>query len=163
MRRHRAHLALAAWHTMILSQYFFLFISVCFIKQCQYNVITFFHYLCKQGYSAAFWWNCTNVRMQPAYMQSARCQVKITNTNPAPSKHWHPPPSVGCVALTVDGSFSGANPLTKYQQLRLKKILVAYIGSFLGVYSFLKEAPIYFSLFVHSVTTLTQRSRAILG
>ena len=73
-----------------------------------------FHYLCKQGYSAAFWWNCTNVRMEPAYMQSARCQVKITDTNPAPSKHWHPPPSVGCVALTVDGSFSAANPLTKW-------------------------------------------------
>ena len=28
MRRRRAHLALAAWHTMILSQYFLLFISV---------------------------------------------------------------------------------------------------------------------------------------
>ena len=39
MRRRRAHLALAAWHTMILSQYFpikemkfLLFISVCFIN-----------------------------------------------------------------------------------------------------------------------------------
>ena len=119
MRRRRAHLALAAWHTMILSQYFLLFISVCFINQCHYNVITPFHYLCKQGYSAPFWWNCTNVQMEPAYMQSARCQVKIIDTNPAPSKHWHPPPSVGCVALTVDGSFSAANPVTKYQQLIL--------------------------------------------
>ena len=116
MRRRRAHLALKAWHTMILSQYFLLFISVCFINQCHYNVIMLFHYLCKQGYSAAFWQRCTNVRMEPAYMQSARCQVQITDTNPAPSKHWHPPPSVGCVALTVDGSFSAANPLTKYQQ-----------------------------------------------
>ena len=131
MRRCGAHLALAAWHTMILSQYFLLFFA-CFINQCHYNAITLFHYLCKQGYSAAFWWNYTNVRMEPAYMQSARCQVKITDTNPAPSKHWHPPPSVGCVALTVDGSFSATNPLTKYQQLRLKKYQQLILAVFQG-------------------------------
>ena len=32
MRRYRAHLALAECHTMILSQYFLLFISVFFIN-----------------------------------------------------------------------------------------------------------------------------------
>ena len=76
MRRRRAHLALAAWHTMILSQYFILFISVCFTNYCHYNVITLFHYLCKQGYSAAFWWNCTNVRMEGIY---AECKVPSKN------------------------------------------------------------------------------------
>jgi len=65
--------------------------------------------------------------------------IKITDTNHAPCTHWHPPPLVGCVALSMDGSFSAANPLTKYYYLILQ---------FSREYSFLKNAPIYFSLFV---------------
>ena len=77
-------------------------------------------------------------------MQSAGCQVKITDTNHTPSKHWHPPP-VGWVALSVDRSFSAANPLIKYQQL--------IFALFQGVL-FSERSTNLFSLFVHSVTTL---------
>ena len=49
-----------------------------------------------------------------------------------------------------------------HQQILLPNTSSLY-WQFSSEYSFLKEAPIYFYLFVHCVTTLTQRSRAILG
>ena len=124
MRRRRAHLALAAWHTMILSQYFLLCISVCFINQCHYNVITLFHYLCKQGYSAAFWWNCTNVRMEPTYMR----------VRGVPSKNYrHQPCCMHALASTTTSGMCGALCGRIFLGSKSSnQILVAYIGSFLG-------------------------------
>ena len=121
MRHRRAHLTLTAWHTMIPSQYFLLFISVCFINQCHYNVITLFHSLCKQGYPAAFCWNYTNVRMEPAYMQSRGVPSKNYRHQPCSMHALASTTTIGMCGLSVDRSFSEANPLTKYQQLRLQK------------------------------------------
>ena len=114
MRHRRAHLALAAWHTMILSQYFFYLFCV-------------FHQLvplsCNHAFSLSVQtglFSSILVELHKClygtgiYAECEVCQVKITDTNHAPCTHWHPPPQVGCVALSVDGSFSAANPLTKY-------------------------------------------------
>ena len=113
MRRRRAHLALAAWHTMILSQYFLLFI-LC-VSSTSATIMYAFSLSVQTGL-----FSCILVKLHKCtygtgiYAECEVCQVKITDTNHDACTHWHPPTPVGCVALSVDGSFSAANPLTKY-------------------------------------------------
>ena len=137
---------------------------VCFIKQCHYNVITFCIICANRviqlhfgGTTQMYVWNqhICRVRGVPSknYRQQPCCMHALAST-----------PTSGMCGALCGRIFLGSKSSNQILVAQTSKENTSTLyWQFSREYSFLKEAPIYFSLFVHSITTLTQRSRAILG